>query len=96
MRVEILTLNNVQIFGDMAVLDLHHHYGSRISNMLNNSRNFIMLTDVEIHQQGQRLTQMSSLCINKPAIAFLYEVDSIPQSISSQMKRTETLSALAS
>ena len=80
MRVQILTLNNVEIVGDMAVSALPNSYRSRLSDLLNNSRNFIVLTNVEIHQQGQPLTQMSSLCINKPAIAFLCEAQITPTS----------------
>lgn len=91
MRVQILTLNNVQIFGDMAVSALPNSYRSRLSDMLNNSRNFIVLTDVEIHQPGQQLTQMSSLCINKPAIAFLCEAEVTPTS--SQTWETDSVSA---
>jgi len=93
MRVKILTLNNVQIFGDMAVSALPNSYRSRLSDMLNNSRNFIVLTDVEIHQPGQSLTQMSSLCINKPAIAFLCEAEKSP--ISSRSENTDSVSASA-
>ncbi|MEQ9356326.1 DUF6812 domain-containing protein [Coleofasciculus chthonoplastes] len=91
MRVQILTLNNVQIFGDMAVSALPNSYRSRLSDMLNNSRKFIVLTDVEIHQQEQPLTQMSSLCINKPAIAFLCEAEM--SSISSHTWETDFVSA---
>lgn len=94
MRVQILTLNNVQIFGDVAVSALPNSYRSRLSDMLNNSRNFIVLTDVEVHQQGQPLTQMSSLCINKPAIAFLCEAEMT--STSSQTLDTDPVSASAS
>jgi len=50
-----------------------------------------VLTDVEIHQPGQPLTQMSSLCINKPAIAFLCEEEMSP--ISSHTWETDSVSA---
>jgi hypothetical protein len=94
MRVQILTLNNVQIFGDMAVSALPDSYRSRLSDRLNSSRNFIVLTDVEIHQPGQPFTQMSSLCINKPAIAFLCEAEVTPTS--SQTLETDPVSVSAS
>lgn len=91
MRVQILTLNNVQIFGDIAVSALPNSDRSRLSDMLNNSRNFIVLTDVDIHQPGHPLTQMSSLCINKPAIAFLCEAEKSP--ISSHTWENDSVSA---
>jgi hypothetical protein len=49
-------------------------YRSNISDILNNSRTFIELTDVEVYDNDQHLlAKMPFLCINKPAIALLFE-----------------------
>lgn len=54
---------------------------SMLSDLLNNSRSFIELSDVEVYAQGQQLTTMASLCINKPAIALLFKEESIDSKI---------------
>ncbi|MBE9125062.1 hypothetical protein IQ257_22920 [Coleofasciculus sp. LEGE 07092] len=68
-----MTTNNLQISGDLTISFTSQGYRSRLSDLLNNSRSFISLSDVEVHQEGQESTEMSFLCINKPAIAFLFE-----------------------
>lgn len=72
-RVKILTSNDLEILGEIRTSLFEGNYYFQISDVLNNSRTFIELTDVEVYSQGQLLTQMESLCINKPAIAFLGE-----------------------
>lgn len=72
-RVKVLTKNELEILGEIRTSLFKGGYSSQISDVLNNSRTFIELTDVEVYSQGQLLTHMTSLCINKPAIAFLGE-----------------------
>ncbi len=72
-RVKVLTNNDLEILGEMRTSLFDDGYSCQISDLLNNSRTFIELTDVEVYSQGQLLTHMESLCINKPAIAFLGE-----------------------
>jgi hypothetical protein len=72
-RVKILTKNNLEILGELRTSLFEGNYSLRISDLLNNSRTFIELTDVDVYSQGHLLTHMASLCINKPAIAFLGE-----------------------
>lgn len=72
-RVKVLTNNDLEILGDIRTSLFDGGYSCQITDVLNNSRTFIELTDVEVYSQGQLLTQMESLCINKPAIAFLGE-----------------------
>ncbi|MBD2125999.1 hypothetical protein NDI39_06925 [Microcoleus sp. ZQ-A2] len=72
-RVKVLTNNDLEILGEMRTSLFDDGYSCQISDLLNNSRTFIELTDVEVYSQGQLLTYMASLCINKPAIAFLGE-----------------------
>lgn len=80
MRVKVLTKNNLQILGELRMnVPLGDSY-CQLSDFLNNSRSFIDLFDVAVYSEGQLLTQMPSLCINKPAIAFLYEEDAAPSS----------------
>jgi hypothetical protein len=72
-RVKVLTKNNLEILGELRTSLLESSYSPRVSDLLNNSRTFIELTDVDVYSQGLLLTHMASLCINKPAIAFLGE-----------------------
>lgn len=72
-RVKVLTKNDLEILGEIRTSLFESGYSSPISDVLNNSRTFIELSDVEVYSQGQLLTHMESLCINKPAIAFLGE-----------------------
>ncbi len=76
-QVKVVTTNNLQISGMLTISALLNSYRSTISDLLNNSRTFIELTDVEVYAQGQQLTAMTSLCINKPAIALLFEEESV-------------------
>lgn len=72
-KVKVLTNNELEILGEIRTSLFDDGYYCHISDVLNNSRTFIELTDVEVYSQGQLLTHMESLCINKPAIAFLGE-----------------------
>ena len=72
-RVKVLTNNDLEILGEMRTSLFDDGYSCQISDVLNNSRTFIELTDVDVYSQGKLLTHMASLCINKPAIAFLGE-----------------------
>jgi hypothetical protein len=73
LRVKILTTNNLQILGELRTSISLNSSRCKISDLLNNSRTFIELNDVEVYSQGQLITRMPFLCINKPAIAFLFE-----------------------
>lgn len=72
-RVKVLTQNQLEILGKIRTSLLTGDYSANVSDLLNNSRSFIELIDVEVYSQGQLLTQMESLCINKPAITLLCE-----------------------
>jgi hypothetical protein len=75
-RVTLLTKNNLQVSGTLKTslpLDSHRF---KSSDFLNNSRTFVDLFDVAVYKDGQLLTKMASLCINKPAIAGLVEEES--------------------
>ncbi len=45
----------------------------RVSTLFNDSRAFVPFTDVEIYQAGKRMSQSNFVCINKQAIAMVYE-----------------------
>jgi len=79
LRVKVLTVNNLQILGKLTInISLNDYRSSfNISDLLNSSRNFITLTDVEVYSENQHLlATMPSLCINKPAIACLSSEES--------------------
>ncbi|WP_446409108.1 DUF6812 domain-containing protein [Coleofasciculus sp.] len=79
LRVKVLTVNKLQILGILTIdLSLNGYHSSfNISDLLNSSRNFITLTDVEVYSENQHLlATMPSLCINKPAIACLSSEES--------------------
>jgi hypothetical protein len=76
-KVKVVTTNNLQISGKLTIRVFPDSYRSTISDLLNSSRTFIELTDVEVYAQGQQLTTMTSLCINKPAIALFFEDESV-------------------
>jgi hypothetical protein len=74
LRVKVLTTNNLQVSGQLNVTLSSDIYHSNLSDVLNNSRSFIELTDVTVYGDDQQLlAKMPFLCINKPAIAFLFE-----------------------
>lgn len=80
MRVKVWTKNNLQILGELRTSLPLSSSRCQLSDFLNNSRSFIDLFDVAVYSEGQLLTQMPSLCINKPAIAFLCEEETTPSS----------------
>jgi hypothetical protein len=74
LRVKVLTTNNLQISGELRITMPLNSDRVKISDLLNNSRSFIELTDVEVYGHDQQLlAKMPFLCINKPAIACLFE-----------------------
>ncbi len=74
LRVKVLTTNNLRVSGQLNVTLSPDNYHSNLSDVLNNSRSFIELTDVTVYgEDEQLLAKMPFLCINKPAIAFLFE-----------------------
>ncbi|NEP15276.1 MAG: hypothetical protein F6K14_34940 [Symploca sp. SIO2C1] len=76
-RIKILTVNNLRICGNLTINLPLNDYRSKISDLLNNSRNFIELTEVEICSIDQKsLVTMPFLRLNKPVIAFLFEAES--------------------
>lgn len=84
LRVKVLTKNNLQILGELRTSLPLSSSCCKLSDFLNNSRSFIDLFDVAVYSEGQLLTQMPSLCINKPAIASLCE-EQTAQSSGSQL-----------
>jgi hypothetical protein len=73
-KVNVLTTNNLQVSGELKITMPRDSYRSNISDVLNNSRTFIELTDVEVYgNERQLLAKMPFLCINKQAIAYLFE-----------------------
>jgi len=75
-RVTVLTKNNLQVSGTLKTSLPLDSYRLKLSDFLNNSRTFVDLFDVAVYKDGQLLTRMASLCLNKPAIACLVEEES--------------------
>ncbi len=72
-KVKVLTKNNLQISGELRTSLPVDAYHDLISDLFKNSRTFIDLFNVTVYSNGQLLTKIPFLCINKPAIAFLSE-----------------------
>lgn len=72
--VKVLTTNNLRVLGNLKLSTSLDSYCSSVLEVLNNSRSFIELTNVEVYGNDQQLlTKMAFLCINKSAIAYLFE-----------------------
>ncbi len=76
LRVKVLTKNNLQISGQLKTSLPLDDNRFQLPDLLNNSRSFVDLFDVAVYRDGQLLTKMASLCLNKPAIAFIVEEES--------------------
>jgi hypothetical protein len=72
-KVKIITVNNLIVLGSLKVAVLANSYRSRLSDVFNQSNNFIALTDVEVYQNTKLLTKTSFLCVNKNNIVLLTE-----------------------
>lgn len=81
LRVKVLTKNNLQILGELRMSLPLSNSRCKISDFLSNSRSFIDLFDVAVYNEGQLLTHMPSLCINKAAIASLCEEETAQSSV---------------
>jgi hypothetical protein len=76
LRVKVLTKNNLLLLGQLKTRLPLDNNCFQLPDFLNNSRTFVDLFDVAVYKDGQLLTKMASLCLNKPAIAFLVEEES--------------------
>jgi hypothetical protein len=76
LRVKVLTKNNLLLLGQLKTRLPLDNNRFQLPDFLNNSRTFVDLFDVAVYKDGQLLTKMASLCLNKPAIAFLVEEES--------------------
>jgi hypothetical protein len=76
LRVKVLTKNNLLLSGQLKTSLPVDNNRFQLPDFLNNSRTFVDLFDVAVYRDGQLLTKMASLCLNKPVIAFLVEEES--------------------
>ncbi len=84
-KVKVLTTNNLHISGNLTLTMLQDRHLFQVSEVLNTSRSFIELTDVEVHDKNQELmVKMPLLCLNKPVIASLFQAESSQDSLSPQ------------
>ncbi len=76
LRVKVLTKNNLLLSGQLKTSLALDNNRFQLPDFLNNSRTFVDLFDVAVYRDGQLLTKMASLCLNKLAIACLAEEES--------------------
>jgi hypothetical protein len=48
-------------------------FDTRLSDLLNDDRTFIPITDAEIHVGGQLMNQYPCICVSKQSIAYVIE-----------------------
>ncbi|GAB4213055.1 MAG: hypothetical protein OHK0012_08530 [Synechococcales cyanobacterium] len=70
-RIRVRTLDGTDIKG-LLLLDTEN-FVRRVSDLLNDARNFIPLTNAELYRNGRRLSTHNFMCISKQAIAFVTE-----------------------
>lgn len=73
-NVRILMVNQQELLG--TVIIPAKGYRSRLSDLINNSQNFLALTDVEVYQENLLLTKTPFLCVNKQRIIYVVEDES--------------------
>jgi len=76
LRVKVLTKNNLLLSGQLKTSLALDNNRFQLPDFLNNSRTFVDLFDVAVYRDGQLLTKMASLCLNKLAITCLAEEES--------------------
>ena len=67
-QVKVVTQNNLEF---SATLTLNDGYNDRITDILNDDRSFIPLTDVKVYKNNQFIYQISFMCLNKYSIFFI-------------------------
>jgi hypothetical protein len=75
--VKIYTTKNFEIRGQISVMKA---YRGRLSDMLNDDRGFIALTNVTLYDaQGVVRQKCPFLCINKQAIEYVVEQEALDE-----------------
>ncbi|WP_156120680.1 hypothetical protein [Neosynechococcus sphagnicola] len=82
-RVQIHTTDHNTVIQGIIFCGEGSEFDGRLSDLLNDPRAFIPVTDVSIFFAGKLMTRNAFMCINKQAIAFVIEIEEapIPQTI---------------
>lgn len=78
-RIRVHTAEGTDIRGSIYMEGTH--FDRRVSTVMNDSREFISLTDAEIFFRGRRVSRTDFICINKTSIAYVMEDGEIPHPI---------------
>jgi hypothetical protein len=70
-QVKVLMLNQLEVIGMVTMPSNGYH--SRLSDLINNSQSFLVLTDVTVYKNGAVVSHSPFLCVNKQSIIFLAE-----------------------
>ena len=70
-RIKVLMSNQLEVIGIVTMPS--DSYYSRLSDLINNNQNFLILTDVEVYKDSLLINKTPFLCINKQTILFLSE-----------------------
>jgi len=70
-RIRIRTLDGTDIRGEVFLEGTE--FERRVSNLLNDERMFVPLTDSEMFINGRRIAHAEFICVNKNAISYVLE-----------------------
>ena len=69
-QVKVVTQNNLEFSATLTVNDGYH---DRITDILNDERSFLPLTDVKVYKNNQLIEKIPFMCLNKKLIFFIAE-----------------------
>lgn len=69
-QVKVVTQNNLEFLANLSVND---GYRGRISDILNDDRSFLPLTDVQVYENHQLIEEIPFMCLNKTSIFLITE-----------------------
>ncbi len=75
-RIRVHTVEGTDIRGFLYLEGTS--FERRVSTVMNDSRTFIALTDIEIFIKGRRVSRADFICVNKSSIAYVMEDGDIP------------------
>jgi hypothetical protein len=70
-KVRIRTLDGTDVKGDVFLEGTS--FDRRVSNLLNDNRAFVSVTNAELFVNGRRVSTSEFVCINKQAISYVVE-----------------------
>jgi hypothetical protein len=86
-KVKVLMRDRLQVIGTVTMPSNSYH--SRLSDLINNNQNFLVLTDVTVYENGSIVSHSPFLCINKQTIVFLAEDEEATNNLNSLVTNSE-------